>query len=169
MSDDPERGAKPHGLLELGAGRFAERPSGSGSTVVAGAPVQSTPSVPRAVFLSHTSRCLTMRKWPTPTTATGQGRGYRGGVANAKRPDAVLAGGLLVLHTGGFSPCQKGRPGISLHVCTWGWLFDFLHGNWDQEGDCKATRPKAMRRGCNGNMASARGGPVVLHDRGCSP
>ena len=56
---------KPHELLELGAERFAERASGSGSTAVAGAQVASTPSDPRAVFLSHTSRCRTMRKWPS--------------------------------------------------------------------------------------------------------
>ena len=65
------RCSKPHELLELGAERFSERASGSGSTAVAGAQVASTPSVSRAVFLSHTSRCHTMRKWPTPTTATG--------------------------------------------------------------------------------------------------
>ena len=33
----------------------------NGSTAVAGAQVASTPSVLRAVFLSHTSRCRTMR------------------------------------------------------------------------------------------------------------
>ena len=51
--------------------RQSERASGSGSIAVAGAQVSSTPSVSRPVFLYHTSRCRTMRKWPTPTTATG--------------------------------------------------------------------------------------------------
>ena len=39
----------------------SERASGNGSIAVAGARVASTPSVSRAVLLSHTSRCRTMR------------------------------------------------------------------------------------------------------------
>ena len=63
---------KPHGLLELGAERFAERASGSGRIAVAGAKVASTPSVSRAVFLSHTSRCCVEF-----SSAHGGGRGRK--------------------------------------------------------------------------------------------
>ena len=49
----------------------AERASGSGCIAVAGAQVASTPSVPREVFLSHTSRCRTMRKGRYPLLLRG--------------------------------------------------------------------------------------------------
>jgi len=71
--------------------QVSERASGSGGTAVAGAQVASTPSVSRAVFLSQTSRCRTMRKWPTPTTATGPtcNKGASGGAAQSAHANAI--------------------------------------------------------------------------------
>ena len=64
-------------------GRQCER--ASGSITVAGAQVASTPSVSRAVFFSHTSRCRTMHKCSTPTAATGPtcNEGASGGAAQS--------------------------------------------------------------------------------------
>ena len=59
-----------------------ERASGNGSIAVAGAQVARTPSVSRAVFHSHTSRCSVEF-----SSARGGGRG-RGGARSAARGGA---------------------------------------------------------------------------------
>ena len=81
------------------------RASGSGSIAVAGAQVASTPSVSRAVFLSHTSRCRTMRKWPTPTAATGPT--CNGGASRGAAQSASMLTGRALACAGTPAPTPK--------------------------------------------------------------
>ena len=100
----------------------------STSIAVAGAQVSSTPSVSRAVLLSHTSRFRTMRQWPTPTAATGPtcNKGASGGAAQTVQnlpcglgPSdlwLVLAPSLIVRAATKRRQCRRNTGAVHLNL-----------------------------------------------------